>query len=108
MYPCVRLECLRSCRRDSIVELPDLTSGHGCTLETESVCLVQYIRRSQLVRGALAFVGVLVESSKGVYLIIPNVGDGRIDETGRLGADGRDHLGLVAVDGGSAVPRRAG
>jgi hypothetical protein len=53
------------------------------------------------------FVGVLVEASECIYLVIAYVGDRRIDEAGRLGTDGGDHLGPVALDGGSAAPHRA-
>jgi hypothetical protein len=54
------------------------------------------------------FIRVLVEPSKGVDLIIAYVGDRRIDKAGGLGTDGRDHLGLIALDGGSAIPGRTG
>jgi hypothetical protein len=45
------------------------------------------------------FVGVLVEASKGVYLVIANICHGGIDEAGGLGANCRNHLGLVAFYG---------
>jgi hypothetical protein len=54
------------------------------------------------------FIGVLVETPKGVYLVITYVGHRRIDEAGGLGTDGRDHLGLVTLDCRSAAPDRTG
>ena len=53
------------------------------------------------------FVGVLVEASKGVYLVIAYVRDRRIDEASGLGTDGGDHLGSVTLDGRPAISHRA-
>jgi len=44
-------------------------------------------------------VGILVEASKGVYLIIANISDRGIDQAGGLGADCRNHFRFVAFDG---------
>jgi Fe-S cluster assembly scaffold protein SufB len=45
------------------------------------------------------FVSVLVEASKGVYLIIANICHRRIDEASGLGANCRNHFRFVAFYG---------
>lgn len=45
--------------------------------------------------GAPTFICELVESAKGVDLVIANVGDRRIDQAGWFGADGRYEFGSV-------------
>lgn len=64
-------------------------------------------RRVRIVCVGPTFVRILVEASKRVYLVIANVGDGRINEAGRLGTDCRDHLWFVALHGGPAASDRA-
>lgn len=54
------------------------------------------------------FVGILIEATESVDLIVPDICDGRIDETSRLCADRRDDLGLVALFGPLARIDRAG
>ena len=55
----------------------------------------------------LTFIRVLVETAKSVYLVVSNICNRRIHETGGLGADCRDHLRFVTVWSGSAAADRA-
>jgi hypothetical protein len=65
------------------------------------------VQRPAIDGRVLTFVGVLVEATESVYLLITNICDRGVDQAGGLGADCRDDLWLVALNGRLSVACRA-